>query len=248
MREIDNAAISAKDDAEILNSFIKDEKPFIYNCVYKATGKYITDENDESSIALNAFVEAVNSYTYEKGSFISFAQQVIQRRIIDYLRQEKRHKAEISVNPYILTGEDKDQEDMSMVNQIKGKISEYTDDSLKLEIEALTEQLNQLGFSFFDLIDVSPKAEKTKQACYKCIKYIINNAIILNQIHFTQQLPIKIIENNSGVPRKIIERHRKYIIAAVEIITGDYPNLVEYMPKNLRVRNERSYANESGNS
>jgi len=33
----------------------------------------------------------------------------------------------------------------------------------------------------------------------------------------------------SGVPRKIIERHRKYIIAATEIVGGDYPHLSQYM-------------------
>lgn len=230
LREIDNAAIYAKDDAGLLNDFINTEKSFIYNCAFKVTGRYISDQNDESSIAMNAFVEAVNSYTFDKGSFISFAQQVIQRRIIDYIRHEKRHSAEISVNPYILSGEDNEEEDMSMIHQVKGKISTTSDDLLTLEIDALTQRLNQLGFSFFDLIEVSPKAEKTKESCKKCIEYIINSPILLNQINSTQQLPIKIIENNLGVPRKIIERHRKYIIAAVEIITGDYPHLVEYMP------------------
>jgi len=45
----------------------------------------------------------------------------------------------------------------------------------------------------------------------------------------TKQLPIKIISENAKVPRKILERHRKYIITAAEILSGDYPKLAEYL-------------------
>ncbi len=34
---------------------------------------------------------------------------------------------------------------------------------------------------------------------------------------------------NLHLPRKIIERHRKYIIAGIEIISGNYPILSEYL-------------------
>jgi RNA polymerase sigma factor len=37
------------------------------------------------------------------------------------------------------------------------------------------------------------------------------------------------IEKNSQVPRKILERHRKYIVAAIEILSGEYPYLAEYL-------------------
>jgi RNA polymerase sigma factor len=37
------------------------------------------------------------------------------------------------------------------------------------------------------------------------------------------------IEKNTNVPRKILERHRKYIIAAIEILSGEYPYLADYL-------------------
>ena len=40
---------------------------------------------------------------------------------------------------------------------------------------------------------------------------------------------MKALSAQSKVSRKTIERHRKYIIAAVIILTGDYPILAEYM-------------------
>ncbi len=45
----------------------------------------------------------------------------------------------------------------------------------------------------------------------------------------TKLLPVKILEKNTKVPRKIIERHRKYIIAAIVILSGEYLELAEYL-------------------
>jgi len=42
-------------------------------------------------------------------------------------------------------------------------------------------------------------------------------------------LPIKDIESCEKLPRKILERHRKYIIAGAEILKGDYPILSGYL-------------------
>ena len=40
---------------------------------------------------------------------------------------------------------------------------------------------------------------------------------------------MKELEKLSRIPRKILDRHRKYLIAAVEILHGEYPLLAEYM-------------------
>jgi len=53
-------------------------------------GRYVAyGQDDELSIALMAFVEAIRSYDVSKGNFLSFSQNVIKRRIIDYYRKEK---------------------------------------------------------------------------------------------------------------------------------------------------------------
>jgi RNA polymerase sigma factor len=40
---------------------------------------------------------------------------------------------------------------------------------------------------------------------------------------------MKELVSATGISRKILDRHRRYIIAAVEILSGDYPLLAEYM-------------------
>ena len=45
----------------------------------------------------------------------------------------------------------------------------------------------------------------------------------------SRQLPVKYLVSEFGIPRKLIERYRKYIIAVAVIHAGDYPALQEYI-------------------
>ncbi len=212
MREVDTKVVEIAGDNDKISAFIKENEFFILKVASKTAKHYISKNDDEWSIALSAFSEAVNKYDYEKGSFFSFAELLIQRKLIDYYRNKNRHNLEIQVESF--------EEDV---------IIEYNDNNLKLEIEAITQVLENYGFSFMDLTECSPKAEKTKIACAKGIKYLIENPILINEMQKSKQLPGKILEKNVGIPRKILDRHRKYIIAATEILYGDYPYLSEYL-------------------
>ena len=212
MREIDNMVVQVKDDEKALEDFIRSQEGFIIKAASRTSKHYITKSDDEWSIALSAFVEAVEKYDLEKGSFMAFAELLIRRRLIDWFRINGRNNEEIHV------------EDIENEPDTSRETEE-----IKLEILALEEDLRLYGISFMDLADASPKAQKTRDACRKAINWIIENPLIINQMKESKQLPIKIIENNSAVPRKILERHRKYIIAVVEILAGDYPWLNEYV-------------------
>lgn len=212
MREIDNMAVIAKENDIALEDLIKSQEGFIIKAASRTSKHYITKSDDEWSIALSAFAEAVEKYELEKGSFLAFAELLIRRRLIDWFRINGRYNEEIHV---------KDIEN-------EPDTSRETEE-LRLEIAALEGVIKQYGISFMDLADASPKAQKTRDACRKAINWMVSNPIIIGQMKESCQLPIKIIESNSGVPRKILERHRKYIIAVVEILTGDYPWLNEYV-------------------
>ena len=45
----------------------------------------------------------------------------------------------------------------------------------------------------------------------------------------SKMLPLSLIEKELGIKRKKFERHRKYIIAVLLIMSGDYPYLEEYV-------------------
>lgn len=230
MNETDQLAIQAACDSKIMETLVRQNEYFILKCASSVVHRYVNKTDDEWSIALTAFSRAVEDYSPEKGSFHHFSELVIRRKIIDYLRSQSKYKAEIAVSPSVFdTPPEEEDEEAAMRAAVSDKIAVTTDDSIKLEIEAIGQVLSAYGFSFFDLTSCSPKAEKTKVACAKAVACIVREPIILNYMRESKLLPVKLIEKSSDIPRKILERHRKYIIAATEIITGDYPCLADYM-------------------
>lgn len=228
MRQIDESAIKAKHDKYHIETFIKEHEFFILKTAHKVTGKYITKSDDQWSVSLSAFNEAITAYSFEKGSFLSFSELVIKRRLYDYIKKQSKHFCEVAISPFIFENSD-EEEDLSLRQAVMSKVSTKQNDDAKLEIEAITFTLKQYGFSFYDLISVSPKALKTKKSCAKAIVFLSENKILLNEMKKTKNLPIKAIEKNLCIPRKVLERHRKYIIAGAEIISGYYPILSEYL-------------------
>ena len=231
MREIDERAVAAANDEIVLDDFIREFEPFIIKTTAKIAGKFITKADEEWSIGLNAFMQAVFDYSYEKGAFLGFAHLVIKRRYIDYLRTRKNILSEVLVDPGLF-GDGEPEEGMLFVkNEISEKTAANMDgqNEIQYEIESLQEVFKRYGFSFLDLASCSPKSKKTKFACAKAVQYILNMPIVYRQMKDSKMLPIKIIQNETDVPRKVIENHRKYIIAAVEILSGEYPYLAEYM-------------------
>lgn len=229
MSDLDLLAIEAKDDMDIMNKLISQYENFILRCASSAARSYISKSDDEWSIALSAFTEAINNYSAGKGSFLNFAELVIRRRIIDFMRSKSRYASEVSVNPSLFNTDVQEEEDYSMQAEIAKKISLVEDNSIKMEITLINEVFSAYGFSFMDLAECSPKSEKTRRSCAKVVAYLIKSPILISEIKVKKQLPLNIIEKNTRVPRKLLERHRKYIIAAVEIMSGDFPNLAGYM-------------------
>ena len=229
MSELDILAVNAKNDENLMNMLISQYENFILKCASAAARKYISKSDDEWSIALAAFTEAVRAYSSEKGSFLNFSELVIRRRIIDYIRSKSRYVPEILVKPSLFESDAQEEEDYALQSEIAMKVSAEEDNSLKLEIHLIGEILSEYGFSFMDLTESSPKAAKTKRSCAVVVAFMIKNPILISEMKIKRQLPLNLIEKSTKVPRKLLERHRKYIVAAVEIMSGDYPYLSSYM-------------------
>lgn len=230
MREIDKRAVAALEDAQELNCLILEYEPYILKCASNVAKRYVTKSDDEWSVALKAFSDAVTAYSYEKGSFLHFAELIISRRLIDYFRTQNKYRNELSVNPSVFSGEAGEEgEDLFLVTEIGSKTVTTKESNLKDEIEAVSQQLAKYGFSFYDLINCSPKSRKTKAACAAAVDFIISSPLLCRELRHSKNLPLKLIEKDARIPRKVLERHRKYIIAAIEILIGDYPGLADYM-------------------
>ena len=226
--------LRAKKIEEEFNSLAEENRAFILRCAGRTLHRFI-DESDEAwSVALLAFYEAVRSYETGSGGFHAFAALVIKRRLQDHLQTEYRRKPEISVGTEVLE-ETAEEESTALQSEVQKKIAEHSAGTepgttpLQDEITALEDTLGEYGFTFFDLAAASPKAQKTRKKCAAAVRAVLQRPELVQRMRTSGQLPVREIAAGSGTPVKTIEKHRRYIIAAVEILDGDYPQLSEYM-------------------
>lgn len=181
-------------------------------------------------IALNAVSSAIDSYQEDKGNFWSYASVVIRNRLIDYYRSEKRHENEIAASNTVFDGTTAyDDPEYALQEQVIDSQSVKTDDSLKLEIQALNEELAAYDISFFELAASSPKAAKTRSKCAEIIKAFFLPPPLTQFLEKNHRFPAAQINKRVKNAKKCVERYKKYLICIVVIIRGDYPHIAEYI-------------------
>ena len=90
--ELVEQVYAAKTDTEAADSLIRQYMGFIR----AETAKYIhrapiEGQDEELSIVLLAFYEAILGYEKTRGAFLAYASRGIRSRLIDYYRKEKKH-------------------------------------------------------------------------------------------------------------------------------------------------------------
>jgi RNA polymerase sigma factor len=208
---------------------MREYKPFILRTASFVLKRYVSDSDDAWSIALIAFWEAVEHHDPKKGDFQKYAQMVIKRRLIDYQRRQNRYRRELDVTPEAFTGEtDQESDPLSRVLAFKSRAS-LQEESLKDELDDASKIFDAYGFAFIDLVDCSPKSEKTRSACAQAVACMLRFPELILKMRHMRRLPITAISIRAHLPLKLLNRHRRYIIAVVEILGGDYPGLTAYL-------------------
>jgi RNA polymerase sigma factor len=217
-------------DQALLNETITSYKPFIAKTVSSVCKRYIHESDDEFSIGLIAFNEAIEKYMPERGrSLLSFAEVLIKRRVIDYIRKQTKNQ-HIS---YDFDGIVNDEESpgTAIVNELS--FEEYKkkkeEDIRKDEIVHFSELLRTFELSFSDLVENSPKHADARKNAILIARILVEHTDLRNLLLEKKRLPIKQLEEMVDVSRKTIERNRKYIIAISLILLGDYMYLKDYI-------------------
>ena len=142
---------------ENLDNLVKQHMAFLIRTVSNFTGRYVSIENDEEfSIALLAFTEAVKRYDKEKGTFLTFAKLVIESRLKTYLMSKKKDGKEVSLEAMQEEGMDFTEEKKEEDNQ-----------SLHEEIIQYREELLIFGLTLEILADHAPKHEDTRKTAVR---------------------------------------------------------------------------------
>lgn len=201
---------------------IRTHKPFIIKISSSVCKRYLTwGHDDELSIALVAFNEAIDKYNPdENAAFYGFAKTVITRRLIDYFRKESKYQY-LSLNP----SESDDNEPFDYDSEVsfeRYKEKEQNNNfahTVKDYIQILTDY----GITLEDLVKVSPKHRDSKATLCRAALELSRQPDLMQYLKKNKCLPLKELELLTGIKRKVLERGRKYLIATVLIQT--HPDL-----------------------
>jgi RNA polymerase sigma factor len=218
--EIIRAVYAAKEDNLAADDLIRRYIPFIRAESSKFLGRFCTDNDDEYSIAMIAFHEAILGYSRERGAFLKYAALTIRSRLTDYARKEQRHQGNLSLD------EPGDEDDRTLLEQVADERDVYEEshnlEATQQEIAELATVLGQFGVSFADIADHSPKQERTMATCLAAVRYAMENRELLEELLRTKKLPMAELVTGAGCDRKTLERHRKYVLAMLVIQTNGY--------------------------
>lgn len=83
-------------------------------------------------------------------------------------------------------------------------------------------ELAQYGLRLTDIAENCPKQERTLAACHRVLSCAREHPVYLEQLTTTGKLPIAALSAESGVERKTMERHRKYLVALLLAFTNGF--------------------------
>ena len=216
---------------------IKSYTPFILKTTSKVSGRYVRlGEDDEVSIGLIAFNEAIDCFNTEKNSsFLGFAETVIKRRLIDYFRKESSAGKRAAPLSSFETDDEDGSDGVYYYLEAKKSLEQFKEKSAavdrKEEITHFNQRLNDFGISFQELVTISPKHEDARLRAMEVARIIAEDSDMAAYLVHKKELPLKWLERKVEISRKTLERQRKYIIAVALILISDFDYLKQYIAK-----------------
>ncbi|MBA4494912.1 RNA polymerase sigma-I factor [Paenactinomyces guangxiensis] len=212
--------VQGTDSPEQRDELLRELEPHVRRIASRVCKRVITQQDDEYSIAYKALNEAIEDFSpHHKASFLSFAYRVVQRRLVDYFRQEQKHQRVVPIVGPGSRGEEASHREIIELSFEKHKKEEETR-MRRSEIESFTLALEKHGITLNDLVKKSPKHRDTRENLFKIAKILVSDENLLNQF-YRQKKPDKHIAKKLGMHRRTLSRHRTYLIALTVLAVED---------------------------
>jgi len=211
-------------DQQLRNQLIEQYLPFIIKTASEHLNRYIEIENnDELTIAMIAFDEAISKYNADKGGFIKFAQRLIINRLIDYQRSGKSDTFISYDNP-----DNTIAEHLSDDENLEQTVLE------KDELTAYETALKNFGLTYEDLIEQSPKHQNTRTKAMTLGKQSSKEPPIVQKLYETKRLPITKIATRFKVTIKIVKRSKALITSVIIAYVEKFESITQWIDNTLK--------------
>lgn len=231
---VESRVARARDgDSQARESLIRDYTPFILKTASSAARRYLTvGRDDEISVALLAFDEAITAYSSPKPGFLAFAATVIRRRLIDFYRKESR-RDEV---PFSSVSSDDESEDWPVDAEVSrtydldgwSKVLERRDD-----IERWQEALKDYRLSLRDVVRAAPKHVDARDRAISIGVTLAKERPLREKFLKHKRIPmddlLEALPENLAVSKKTLERQRAYITAIAVVIAHNLGSIREFL-------------------
>lgn len=207
--------LATSGNKEAREKLIKVYRPFVLRESERVCRRALSWGDDEASIALIAFNEAIDSYRSNKGSsFNQFCRMVIRRRLYDHFRREGKSSD-------ILDSE----------GAIAHSVFEEDWDRLEREeeIEKYRDLLKKFNLSFEIIAKAQPRHRLTRQKLRRIAITLAQDSEMMSYLLDRGKLPKQRLCEMAGVTSRTLDRGRTYVIALSLLLSrDDLPHLQGY--------------------
>ena len=232
MEDFSKRIAFAKTDDEELERLIGEYLPFIKKEIAK-TNVGGLEYDDKVSLGMLVFMNCVRQYKEERGGFLSFAAVSIRNRLIDAARKAGREAGQTL--SFTLEEEQTPAANAEQKASVQQYCKEREQQALQEEIETLAAVLQVYGLSFAKLAAIGPKQKRSRLLCARLANGVVRDEGRMADFIKTGRLPQRALAGQFNIAEKTIEKHRKFIVALVVILSGDYPGIRGYIPGSREV-------------
>ncbi|MBD7943306.1 MULTISPECIES: RNA polymerase sigma-I factor [Psychrobacillus] len=228
-RKLGSGTIAGEEEA--INDLLLANTSFIKKTAAYICKRPIDEQDEEYSIALNGFHEAVLAYNpKENASLQTLAHLIIKRRLVDFIRKEAARKEKVLL---LHTGASDESVDEQHFIWNEQSIESYTEEQLtearREELIRYGELLAEYNLSFNELTVAAPKHKDARKTAFLVAQIISESEELYQSFIKHKRLPLKDIEALVDVSRKTLERHRKYMIAVILLLNSDFVYIKDYV-------------------
>lgn len=211
------------------NSFIENNMEFIYKTASFICKKKLDKNNDEEySVAIEAFNKACETFSEDRGNFLSYAKVVIRNKLIDFFKSSSK-------SPILYFDSEEGEREMHNNISLDQYDMELERKNRIDEINLYKKYLEQYDIDFFTLSKSSPSHKDTRNEILNVAISCVRDKYIMKKLEEKKRLPALEIMKLTNKNRKFIEKWRRYLISLIVILSNDE---FMYLKSYLNIRKE----------
>lgn len=213
-------------DSDLREQFLADSIPFVKRAVRHITHTYFVEQEDEFSIALEAYNHAITRYKVGGPvPFEPFALLLIRNRLLNWIRNQKKARQVL-----IMTDcECENGTDLADTLADPGSGRVQQDLEFEESMAELDLKLKMFGLSMQKMTDKMPKHQDTRLLCIRAARKLSEDENLYSSLMKKQQLPCAELARRCDIPIKTIEKNRSGIILFTLLLKSELQGIRSYI-------------------